>query len=503
MTNKLTKKKIDLLIEQVLNEDINITDIEKQLKNNAKAAYDADSKGIKKKIIKVASNDNKTQDVSVKDIATALQDQDQEQLSAIEFLEKSLNKANSAYKQLQIDKQAAAKELAGDKGTNDEVGTSMITKKEIQDVIFNYDLKNASMQDATPSLPPSLKNLFDILGLESGTLFGRLEKLIEFSNKVIEASEEGGPTKALEKMGPLKFIQFTMAMDYISTIVKSMDAGSGAYMFETFLAALAGGNVTGKEQTAKGTMGGADFSFGNNPDARGSSKYLKSTSEATQAVSGFEKIESVHYVIAEKVLDKGKAQGAKESSVDVDQIVAFKIYYPVLQVVVPKRVFQFRNTKKETIGEPIIQDTGSITIPRKNLIGELKLVSANGEKFRDILKKSVDNIGGDIQSAFTKFQDAFDKVGSAKESVGSYSTTGKASDGNKAIQDMLAYKTALASVFDTLKNIRDSGGEEGKPATGYEAPSDVEVGKLKENKTKSLKELDKLIEHVILNKMNK
>jgi hypothetical protein len=269
------------------------------------------------------------------------------------------------------------------------------------------------------------------------------------------------------------------------------------------LAALAGGNVTGKEQTAKGTMGGADFSFGNNPDARGSSKYLKSTSEATQAVSGFEKIESVHYVIAEKVLDKGKAQGAKESSVDVDQIVAFKIYYPVLQVVVPKRVFQFRNTKKETIGEPIIQDTGSITIPRKNLIGELKLVSANGEKFRDILKKSVDNIGGDIQSAFTKFQDAFDKVGSAKESVGSYSTTGKASDGNKAIQDMLAYKTALASVFDTLKNIRDSGGEEGKPATGYEAPSDVEVGKLKENKTKSLKELDKLIEHVILNKMNK
>jgi len=499
MTNKLTKKKIDLLIEQVLNEDISISDIESQLKTADKTAYD-DNKEIKKKIIKVASNDNKTQDVSVKDIVTALQDPDQEELSAIKFLDQGLKKGNATHKQLQKDKQAAASQLAGDKETNDKVGTSMITKKKIQDVIFNYDLKNASMQDATPSLPPSLKNLFDALRLGSGTLPDRLKKLIEFSNNVIKASEKDGPTEALKKMGPLKFIQFTMAMDYISPRVKSMDAGSGAYMFETFLAALAGGNVTGKEQTAKGTMGGADFSFGKGSNIRGSAKYLKQGSAATQAVSGFEDNTTIHYVLAEKVLDKGKGTSAKESSVDVDQIIALKIYYPVLQVVVPKRVFQFRNTKKEIIGEPIIQDTGSITIPRKNLVGELKLVSAKGEKFRNILKDSVDNIGGDIKEAFTKFQDAFDKVGSAKESVGSYSTSGKQADGNKAIQDMLEYKAALASVFDTLKNIRDSD-DEGKP--GYEAPDQDKVDKLKENQTKSLKELDKLIEHVILNKMNK
>ena len=412
-----------------------------------------------------------------------------------------MNKSREAYKQLQKDKQIAASELAGDGEANDSVGTSKITKKDIQDVIFNYDLKNASMQDGTPSLPPSLKNLFDILDLESGTLFGRLKKLIEFSNNVIKASKKGGPTEALKELGPLKFIQFTMAMEYISTIVKSVDAGSGAYMFETFLAALAGGNVTGKEQTAKGTMGGADFSFGNNAVARGSAKYLKKGSAATQAVSGFEKKETVHYVIAEKVLDKGDAE--KESSVDVDQIIAFKIYYPVLQVVVPKQVFQFRDTNKKTIGDPIVQDSGSITIPRANPIGDLKLVSANGEMFREILEKSVENIGGDIKRAFKQFQEAFDKVGNAKESVGSYSTTGKQADGNKAIEDMLEYKAALASVFETLEDIGYSAGEEGQPATGYEAPEQATVDKLKENQTKSLKELDKLIEHVILNKMNK
>ena len=496
MSNKLTKEKLDFLIEQVLNEKINVTDIEDQLKSAEKDLYDVPNSPEKRKVVKIAKNDNKEADVSVKDIVTALQDPDTEELSAIKFLDKGLNKTRSAYKQLQKDKQAAANDIAKGQDVDLKTGDSKITKKAIQDTIFNYDLRNASMQDATPSLPSSLKNLFDALELQSATLFGRLEKLTEFSNNIIQAAKDDNSAKqTLSKLGPLKFIQFTMAMDYVTTIVKSMDAGSGAYMFETFLAALAGGNVTGKEQTSKGTMGGADFSFGTGVNARGSSKYLKSTSEARQAVSGFEKQETVHYVIAEKVLDKGTAKGAKESSVDIDQIVAFKLYYPVLQVVVPKRVFQFRDTNKGLIGKPIIQDKGSITIPRENFIGELKLVSANGEKFRDILKQSVDKVGGDIKKAFDKFQNAFDKINGAKESVGSYSTTGKQADGNKAIEDMLEYKKALASVFETLKSL---GGK-----TDYEAPEQTTVDKLKENKNKSLKDLDKLIEGVILNKMNK
>jgi|14BtaG_2_1085337.scaffolds.fasta_scaffold22178_2 hypothetical protein len=500
MANKLTKEKIDLLIEQVMNEDISIGDIESQLKSKEKGVYDADNSPAKIKVASVANNDNNKDDITVDDIKTAFTDNNADQQDAIKFLDQGLPKNKTAYKQLQKDKQAAASELA-DAGTVDKVGTSKIKEKDIQDVIFNYDLKNASMQDGEPSLPPSLKNLFDILRLGSGTLPGRLEKLIDFSNNVIKAAEDENAAKqTLSDLGPLKFIQFTMAMDYISTIVKSVDAGSGAYMFETFLAALAGGNVTGKEKTAKGTMGGADFSFGKNSNIRGSAKYLKKGSAATQAVSGFEDDTTIHYVLAEKVLDKGQA---KESSVDVDQIIALKIYYPVLQVVVPKQVFQFWDTNKQTIGKPIIQDSGSITIPRANHIGDLKLVSANGEMFREILEKSVEKIGGHIQSVFEQFQKAFDKVGNAKESVGSYSTTGKQADGNKAIKDMLEYKAALASVFETLKTIGDSDGEEDKPATGYEAPGEDQVKKLKENKTKSLKELDKLIEHVILNKMNK
>jgi hypothetical protein len=493
-----------MLIEQVMNEDINVGDIEKQLKTAEMGLYNKENSPEKTKVIKVASNDEERQDVSVKDIAVALQDKDEDELSAIKFLDQGLSQNGLAYKQLQKDKQAAATSISQEQDVEMKTGASKITKKDIQDVIFNYDLKNASMQDETPSLPPSLKNLFDILRLEGKTLFGRLEKLIEFSNNVIEASENTQKAqKILGQLGPLKFMQFTMAMDYISTIVKSVDAGSGAYMFETFLAALAGGNVTGKEQTAKGTMGAADFSFASDVDARGSSKYLKSNSKAVQAVSGFERLESVHYVIAEKVLDKGSAPGAKESSVDVDQIIAFKIYYPVLQVVVPKQVFQLWNTNEETIGDPIIQDKGSITIPRANLIGELKLVSANGQKFRDLINKVVQKIDGDISKAFMRFQDAFDKVASAKESVGSYSISGKQKDGTKAIKDMLAYKLALKTVFDTLSKIGYSDGGEDQPVAGYEAPEQDKVDQLKENKTKSLKDLDKLIEHVILNKINK
>ena len=74
MANKLTKERIDLLIEQVMNEDINIGDIESQLKSNARDVYNSPGSTQKAKVIKVANNDDDKEDVSVKDITSALQD---------------------------------------------------------------------------------------------------------------------------------------------------------------------------------------------------------------------------------------------------------------------------------------------------------------------------------------------------------------------------------------------------------------------------------------------
>ena len=95
-----------------MNEDINVGDIEKQLKTAEMGLYNKANSPEKTKVIKVANNDGKQQDVSVKDIAAALQDKDEDELSAIKFLDQGLNKNNTVYKQLQKDKQAAATSIS-------------------------------------------------------------------------------------------------------------------------------------------------------------------------------------------------------------------------------------------------------------------------------------------------------------------------------------------------------------------------------------------------------
>ena len=505
MANKLTKDKLDVLIEQVLNEKkIKLTDIPDSLKSAEKKIYQKTNSPEKKNVQTLAKNDKDNENISITDIEKAYTEKSKDELDAIDFLDKSLNRGNNAdvYKQLQKNKQTAANNIKTAAGDPDlTTGDSIIEPKDMQDVVYQYDLANATMQDSVPTLSPALKNVFDFLNMQSDTLFGRLEKLSEFSNNLINAYEgDNAALTALNDMGTLKFIQFTMAIDYLSTIAKNVDAGAGAYLFETFLAALAGGTVTGKETTDKGTMGGADFSFGSGVNARGSSKYLKATTKPTQAVSGFEKAETVHYVIAEKILDKGTAK--KESSMDIDQILGFRIYYPVLHVISPQRVFRFidhtgKQISPATEGEFIFQSKGSISIPKMNLVGELTLVSAKGEKFRKVLNKVVDKTENKIKNAFKKFQSSFDKVSKAKESVASYSVSGKQNDGNAAINDLISYKQELAALF---KELKDLGGE---TETGYEAPEQTTVDKLKENKTKSIKDLDKLIERVIIENMNK
>jgi hypothetical protein len=111
-----------------------------------------------------------------------------------------------------------------------------------------------------------------------------------------------------------------------------------------------------------------------------------------------------------------------------------------------------------------------------------------------LVERAVVTIGGKFEEAFDSFKGAFDSVAKAKETVGVYSTSGKASDGDKAIDAMLAYKAALAGVFEKLAGL-DS--EE----DGYEAG--VDTSKLAENKENKFIALDKLIEAVILEEQKK
>ena len=475
MSKKLTKKMLDALIkEAMLQEDIQVNNIPNDLKKEPKNNY---KDPIKAKVKKLSQNDGVDTDISVNDINQAVVNNDPDEMDALKFLAQGLKTSSVSGKQF-------TKDFATASG---KVGKSKIQTQDKPQSVFQFDISNAGMQDSTPTMGPALKNVFDTIGLYDETLYGRIEKISIFSNTLIEAAE-GGTTAAdlLKRAGLLKFTRYVMVLDYLNTIAKNVDAGAGAYLFETFLAALAGGNVAGKETTATGQMGGADFTFGNNPLARGSSKYLKGSSKATQSPKGFEKKEYIHYVIAKKVLD---AAGGKESSMDIDQILGFDIYYPVVAVVEPKKKFQFYKVKNKEIEKSgsVFSTTDTFEIPATSeyYISTLKLVTVKGEKFRDVLDKALKEVGGDFEAAFREFQTAFDSVAQAKESVGVYSTSGKQADGDKAITDLVAYKTALKAVFEKLATLDPAGSE-------YEAPTDTSA--LSENK---MKQLDLMIEHMV------
>jgi len=493
-------KKLDQLIEQAIREDLAIRIIEPNLKKAPKANYGQYEDDIRS----LASNDEDASTISVDDIMAAYSKPDEDELAAANYLDNGLSRNTPAGKEFHNVANKARTDAAA---ASMKTGASKIKAADKPQAIFQFDLANAGMQEGTPTMSPALKNVFDTIGLEDETLYGRIRKINAFTAKLEMAAQKKGKdttgnawaAQQLREMGLVRFTRYVLVLDYINTIVKNMDAGAGAYLFETFLAALAGGNVAGKETTGKGQMGGADFTFGNNPNARGSAKYLKSTSKASQSPKGFEQVEFIHYVIARKILDStGKA---KKSSVDVDQIVALAIYYPVLAVIEPQKRFQFfkvtRSNKVEKDGSPFDQPLDKqIMLPstQENLLGTLSLVTTNTDKYRELVERAVVTIGGKFEEAFDSFKGAFDSVAKAKETVGVYSTSGKASDGDKAIDAMLAYKAALAGVFEKLAGL-DS--EE----DGYEAG--VDTSKLAENKENKFIALDKLIEAVILEEQKK
>ena len=492
---KLDEKEIQKLVEETLKEVISVNILPKALTNAGKSGYPQVEPGVKS----LAKNDGKDKDITPSDIEKALVDDDKDEIDAINFLRQNIagNAAGKPKDEFAKDLNTAVSKVAQaqrDRVDYKSAGDSNVKTATDDDQLFQFDITNAKMQTGTPAMSPALKNVFDFLQIQDDTLFGRIKKLSEFSDNLLQASKNDNAAKQyLENLGLLKFTQFAMAMDYLNTVSKNIDSGSGAYFFETFLAALAGGNVAGKEKTGSGGQGGADFTFGNNSNARGSSKFLKETSKSSQSPKGFERQEFVHYVVARKVLDSGDP-AEKASSLDVDQILGFKIYYTILQVIKPKTIFQLYtldgSNNPQKLGDTIYRQEGSsdpiITQQKgQGFLSELKIVSVKGEQFKKVLETAVGNLEGNFKNAFNKFKKTFDTVTAAKESIGSYASTGEQAAGNDAIDKLLEYQTAMKSLFTDFDELKDG---------GYEAPDSQRLKKLGESK---LSELDKLILEVL------
>ena len=479
MTKKVTGKQLGRLIEGVLNEkNYSRTDINTVLNQ----AGELDSTEFQK----LSNLDGEASSISDQDFTDIIQNYSStgSAYTAARPVYDKITKNISLSKGKELKNKLAS---LSSEIPDFDIKKQKVDQKTDPDSVFQFDLRNVEMSSATPQLSPALYNIFKSLSLEDKTLLGRMKLINQFSNDLMKAGEGDVPaTNKLNELGLLKFTQYALVVDYLSTICRQLDSGSGAYMFEVFLGMLAGGSVKGKETTSGGKMGGADLSFGGTDLASGSSKFLRSKS-ATQAMSGFEKEgEYVHYIVAKKNLQKDT--GGKTSSSDVKSLLGLDIYYCVVYVRKAKSKFVLfgmdsSGTPKYIEQQTRAKDVSKLKIPvdDNTFVGTLNFVDDKANEYRGTLEKALTTVNNDLKKGFEMLQAAMDDSVRVKESLGDYSTSGTNADA--AAENFIAFRKTFKDVMTNLSTI-DS---------GYKSASADKVAQLEEQKI-TAKMIQKLIE---------
>jgi hypothetical protein len=479
MANKLTKERIDLLIEQVMNEKINLDT--KNLDNFL------DRKYLDEPTVSATGKSDLKTDVSVhkavKDIA-ALKTPPENVLSDADLQYIEDNMDDPEIMNTEIMRQLIAIKYAT---TNKEL------KKKIQAILNKRDklIQKKSTRRQSFSQPQirtvpaesgkytgNIEPMLNVIFKDTPGIKERMKKVSEISTLFFTAAE--GNQDSMEKIEALPatmFLAYVSLMDYFVEVTKSFDSGSGAYLFEWFLAMLSGGKVTGKESGPGGGMGAVDFK--GKQGERGSAKYYQKKSKIAQAATGFKMNEEVHYIIALKKQDRRSIGKTGSGTSDPSKLTMVDIYAP--------KVKKISDTEFEINGEQVNIDTATSKVPIGKHLGDLVdtiyIAQVPTKSFRDMVYKSVNNNLTKMKKELLKtFEGFFKQLEIADISCRKYSVTGNVDNANATL-------TALATAGDQFDELVPQVNDE------------LEV--TQENKTKSLKELDKLIEHVILNKMNK
>jgi len=312
------------------------------------------------------------------------------------------------------------------------------------------------------------------LGATASTLPARVERISEISkammsdevDKIKEISFLKGLTGNELKRATLSCV---MVLDYVAAITKYFDHGSGGYLFEAFCALITGGKVVGKG------MGAGDFKMktDNGRMVFGSSKYYQAGSTMTQALSGFPSDENVTYIVAQK-----------QDTSDPDDLVNIGIHIAEVKVKAGK-IATYKGNLEFSIekGELKIKASGSPT-------AVVKMAKNEGTSFRASLQSTMDKQKGGIKEAFNMFKEFLAFTAQTDQLTKNYIDDGKKVTGNSALKALEEADKKQVELINAIRGDAES-----------EVSADSRT--LKENKTKSLKDLDKLIERVILKEMLK
>ena len=555
MSNKLTKKKIDLLIEQVLSEKINPldkeeTDTELKFKagddaihsfddSNSNRAQRKPGKPSRKYMSSMTDLAGDKSQLDVEDIKVVLQQIVTKTTTSIKkdlskYLDwLSLSKADIEKRGNNSDKKywnAAIVIMNNDYKTENDKGNSRYNMKSKmgsmepikfyilgakpdqthfknnwlqltfdpekpaadadmdmpseapkQKNIDLFGLNIASAPSETPQFPTDVANSADVIFAGAKNLYERMKVVTNISQQFFNPTSR----KINQKEMPKEFAKVVF-LDYINEITKNMDDRASAYLFESFLALVAGGRVEGASTEDGDVMGATDFTIGNK-GAKGSCKYYTSYSGISQKISGFKNNEPLHYIVALK--EKQEVNGRKI-------IKKLKIYYFKVSVEILDRKYKvnyfdpegtnigYRDLSKKAADVPM---NFADLYTGNTYIGDIMMLSDDREEYKTIFQNNISKTNADLSALTTKASNIADTSRAMNSNLRQYIMKDDSTSGDQAVKELRSVNIFMQEMYDTLTNL------------GFEATEE----KFTENKTKSLKELDKLIEHVILNKINK
>jgi len=515
---KDTIKKLDLLIEQVLNEDfpIELGDIENSsvgnklkklgLPNEEIPSVAKSTAGVATAVMALVSQDGDNTDLTeddVKQILTILYNEPAptpEQERAINLLNFLVSDeytmsgdGSETRKKIKPAVIAAVRELKKEllKGKIDPNKPTTVDPEPPQPTITKPRFQTSGADRNAASFFGDQNELIKSIFSES-TIVARCEKMSEISETLID------PEKIQEIKDPRKLLQYVQFGDLMYHISKELDGRTGGYNFESLCALICGGSVTG------GDMGAGDFVAAGG--AQGSSKFLKEYS-ASQAASNFTRVgELLHYIVAVK-LDSDN-QGVAYAGQNIHKIDLHYIIVECLEVEMNDdreyqgTKFRLYNASLDTsvdVGATGRANSKQVPVTKidqeATKVGSFKLYDSNGNSYIDVLKDISSEESPKNKKALDAAKEFFQELFKAEQNTKSYvsgeSFEKSKTSGNEALKSYDAADAALQNLLLVL------------------APKDTEITGVKgsreitENKKKSLKDLDKLIERVILEHINK
>ena len=379
-----------------------------------------------------------------------------------------------------------------------------------------------SQRGETGAFPPEQVAVVNRLLGSMGDIQSRIKEVSRIAKKYYDAAT--GAAGAADSLNtevladPAKVLTEIQLIDLFNTMVKEIDSGSGAYVFEYFLALISGGQVAGKLKTAGGKMGAADFLMGSE---YGSAKFFKDKANVKQATSGYEdlfrtannlksedpipqnpKPVEVTYVVGLKKQDvKQTSQAATGSrdkeakkrfgSSDPARIIGVEIFTP--KVKYDGTSYQIDGKKSTPKGKSIVK--GGDVVLDSNLgdsQGVIFIAELRTKTFREMIASAINRTNETMKDLFKEFQTYFDMLSEADEGAKMYVAEDDAN--NRATKAAQVYNslTGAKGNFDKLKAALDN--------PTFTQADKTAIGENKKNQINSLKALDKLIEQVILYK---